>query len=136
MDLSSVHLKGFIPPAEPSVFATNTFILWILNLITFGIHGSTEQLSKQHEIKELKNQQALLLRKIGVLYGESNTLEEDLVKLLDEREPEEKRKKLDLLSAASLGIFENQKSKEIQTTARKMQVALRAILFLGLIFAN
>lgn len=138
----------FTPPPKVPLFSSNTFIFWVLNVLTAGIYGAAEQVSKQHRIRELKIKQDDLQDKVNRLIEDWSSLEQDMGVLLDTFEKmsvdlidpvtktNQLKKGLTILSSQNAMLNAREVSVQYHISASKAQVALGAIEFLGHVLAN
>ena len=141
----SILLSNFKSPELEPVGAGSSFIFLVLNILTLGIYGAAEKLSKQHRVKELHINQDKLHDQIIGITGEWDVLETNLSELLSQfkdMDNEETFSQKGLKSRVKTLSGENDKlndkelSEESRLNTTVSEVALGIFAFLGQLFAN
>lgn len=141
----SIHLSNFKPPQSEPIWAGKSFIFLALNILTLGIYGAAEKLSKQHRVKELRFNQEELRAQISGINNEWETLENNLSELLrqfngmDSEETYQQKiikSGVKRLSGENDSLNDRELHEEYPLHATISEVALGTFAFLGQLFAN
>jgi hypothetical protein len=124
-----------------SIFASKSVVFLALNILTLGIYGAAETVTKQWRVKELKITQENLKSQLSTLEKKLDALELGLTEELKKLEGD-----IDLSKVQTLKVRLNQfvrdefidKKFEVnsESAASLTKVALRSIAFVGQLFAN
>ena len=141
----SIHLTNFKSPELEPIWAGKSFIFLALNILTLGIYGAAEKLSKQHRVKELHINQDKLHDQIIGITGEWEVLETNLSELLsqfNDMENEETysqkvfKSRVTKLSGENDNLNSRELGEESRLNTTIAEVALGIFAFLGQLFAN
>lgn len=139
-----IQFSNFQAPKLEPIWAARSFIFLTLNILTVGIYGAAEKLSKQHRVKELKINQDDLNRQIYQLNQEWDALDYELSDLLQKFSTGSEdvynqigfKTDLEKLSAKNGTLQHMEIRADYKVAASIGEVALGTIAFLGQLLAN
>ncbi len=141
--MQPISFKPFAPPAREPIFALKSVAFEFLNILTLGIYGAAEGVSKQHRVKKLQLVQEDLKIQAATLMTNWSNLEKQLTFLLDdlrtadENDPERVKNRFNQLIANK----EKQQSADsiksnVELAMTLSEVVLGTIFFVGYLIAN
>jgi hypothetical protein len=144
----SNHIKNFVPPALESIWAPKSLVFLALNILTVGIFGAAETLSKKYRVKELKMRQEKLIEHANELADQWTVLEQKLTNLYqdisdrleteseDLSEIKKDIQKLRSNLSENDELLERKFSEDYETPSSISDVALGTIDFVGQLLIN